>query len=213
MLIFMRILPISFLGTTLAVAMSERPGGSMRCRKADGMAKFKRAVPRTEKIGVKDRRTSPRFSQTEIPDLQTAKLLDGPAARLINISRGGILLETAECMMPGGIVYIRLVAADAVFLLRGKVLRSRPSLMRNLSPSYETAVSLDGTLPVPVGSGDGFKGDVPRAIVPSGQKSGLGVPDDQTAALWAPSPATYTVTAPVPRSGPDLNQIFGLNSW
>jgi hypothetical protein len=178
------------------------------------MAEFKGPGPGGgKKTGVKDRRTSPRFSQTEIPNLQNAKLLDGSVARLINISRGGILLETAECMIPGGIVYLRLVAADAVFLLRGKVLRSRPSLMRNPNPIYESAVSFDGNFPKPVVASAGSVAAEPTAIPPSGHESGVYEPEGQTAASGAQPPTAYTVTASVPRSGPDLNQIFGLNSW
>ncbi len=214
MLIFMRILPISFLGATLVVAVSAGPVGSMGCGKANDMAEFKGRVSRGgKKTGVKDRRTSPRFSQTKIPNLQNVNPLDGPVARLVNISRGGILLETAKCMVPGGIVYIRLIAADAVFLLRGRVLRSCPSLIRNPKPIYESAVSLDGTFPMPIEASAGSTAVEPAAIPPSGHESSLCESEGKAATSGAQPPTTYTVTASVPRSGPDLNQIFGLNSW
>lgn len=180
--------------------------------KASGMVEFKSPVRRgRKKTGMKERPSSPRCSQTEIPDLQNAGQLDGPMARLRNISRGGILLETPECMMPGGIVYIRLVAADAVFLLRGRVLRSRPSLMRNLNPIFECAVSFDWAFPRLVASGS--RAMEPTAIPPDGHEFGMDGYQGQAAMCGAQRPTTYTVTASVPRSGPDLNQIFGLNSW
>jgi hypothetical protein len=214
MLIFMRILPISFLGAIPVVALSEDRVGSVARGKANGMAEFKDPMPGCGKqTGVKSRRTSPRFSQTQIPNLQDAKLPDGPVARLINISRGGILLETAEYMIPGGIVYLRLVAADVVFLLRGRVLRSHPALMRTPNPVYESAVSFDGNFPVPVEASAGSVAVKPAAMPPSGHESSGGESEGQTAVSGAQSPTAYTVTASVPRSGPDLSQVFGLNSW
>ncbi len=134
-------------------------------------------------------------------------------AHLTNLSRAGILLETPECMIPGGIVYLRLIAADAVFLLKGRVLRSRPSLMRNLNRSYESTVSFDGAFPRPVESGIGVATREPVEILQGGHETRLFASHGNTEAFGTQTPTTYMVTAAVPRSGPDLNQIFGLNSW
>ena len=134
-------------------------------------------------------------------------------ARLTNISRAGILLETPECMIPGGIVYLRLIAADAVFLLKGRVLRSRPSLMRNLNPTYESTVSFDGAFPRQVESRIGHVTNESVENPHGGHESRLFALHGHTEASGTQTPTTYTVTASVPRSGPDLNQIFGLNSW
>ncbi len=176
------------------------------------MVEFRSPVRRGRKnTGMKENPASPRSSQTGIPDKQNAGLPDGPMARLRNISRGGILIETPECMMPGGIVYVRLVAADAVFLLRGRVLRSRPSLMRHLKPIFESAVSFDWAFPRPVSSGSSAMEST--AIPAGGHEFSVSGYQGQAATCGAQRPTTYTVTASVPRSGPDLNQIFGLNNW
>lgn len=113
-----------------------------------------------------------------------------PDVHMINISRGGVLLETAEYMTPGMEAHVRLVAADAVFLLRGRVLRSRPASLHGSRLRYESAISFEGNGPVPV----------PTRV-------------DPAAADLSDQKAAYRVTAVIPRAGPDLHQIFGLNKW
>lgn len=213
MLIFMGILPIFSQGAALVAAAHKGSVGLVGWGATKDMADL--ACPKAgsrKRTAATDCRRSPRFSQAEVPNMTKTNPADGPVARLINISRCGILLESAECMMPGGIVYLRLFASDAVFLLRGRVLRSRPTLLRNLHPLYESAVSLDGTFPVPVATQAGSKVLGPLAMPHDGPESGVRRSAGWTKASDA-QPATYTMTASVPRSGPDLNQIFGLNSW
>ncbi len=210
----MRILPISLMGAARVSAVSVDRVGSIGWGKANDMAEFIGQVPGSgREPELKERRTAPRFSRTEGLHVQDAGLLDSPVARLINISRGGLHLETKESMMPGGIVYIRLVAADAVFLLRGTVLRSRPSLMRSLNPIYEIIISFDGNFPMPVEAGTGPRAAKAIVVPPRRHESNVWKSGGQATAVGAQPPTTYTVTASVPRSGPDLNQIFGLNNW
>ncbi len=178
------------------------------------MAEFRGQVPESwRETGLKDRLTAPRSSRTEGLNVKDALPLDGPVARLINISRAGLRLETEESMIPGGIAYIRLVAADAVFLLRGTVLRSRPSLMRSPNPVYETVVSIDGDFPMPVEACAGPRNSKATVIPPCRHEANVWKSGGQATASAEQPPATYTMTASVPRSGPDLNQIFGLNHW
>jgi len=178
------------------------------------MLELKDSVPEggTKEV-VQERRTSPRFSPSEVPALKSAKLVDGPEASLINVSRGGVLLETAEPLVLGGIVYVRLVAADAIFLLRGRVTRSRPSLLRSANPLYESAVSFDGVFPLPVEAKSNALAAEPAAALPLEAEFGGGQPEAQRATPGVQQSAACAVTASVSRSGPDLHQIFGLNSW
>ncbi len=174
---------------------------------ADGLTELKLpAQAGRNSVTAAGKRASPGLSPDEVPK-------PGPEARLINISRCGIRFESAEHMIPGGIVYLRLVAADAVFWLKGKVLRSRPALLRKLAPTFESAVSFDGTFPTPVGT-HLTPGTVDtEAYLQAEPESGRHKATCQATAKGAPLPPTYTVTARVPRTGPDLNQIFGLNRW
>jgi hypothetical protein len=118
-----------------------------------------------------------------------------------------VLLETRSQLAPGRVIFVRLVAADAVFLLRGQVCRTRPTLLRGTDLLYESAVTFDGKYPRPV-----VIANVGQDSVSDG--SGASGPwADATAAAKAQGSAPYTVTVSIPRSGPDLHQIFGLNLW
>jgi hypothetical protein len=163
---------------------------------------------------MKERRASPRFSPSEVKALQSAKLVDGPEARLINVSRGGVLLETAEPMSLGGIVYVRLVAADAIFLLRGRVTRSHQSLLRSANPLYESAILFDGEVPLPVeAKSSSLAAEKPAAVLPLAAEPGQGKSEVKPATPEVQQSGACAVTAAVSRLGPDLHQIFGLNNW
>jgi hypothetical protein len=206
MLIFMQFLPITLLGTALVVRPAQDPVGSAACGKADRMAGFTDLVKNDgRKFKGLERRASPRHAVSAAPACNGARPGDGIEARLINISRHGILFETAERLSPEGTAYVRLISADAVFMLRGRILRSSPSLLRNSNTIYESAIEFDEEIPrsVRTGHGAGAQGqaDPPRP----GTKSGAD-------GACAPAPICL-IRAVVPRTGPDLNQIFGLNTW
>jgi hypothetical protein len=156
---------------------------------------------------IQERRASPRFTPSGAPEAIRAHLPSDQEARLINVSRGGVLLETTSQLAPGAVIFVRLVAADAVFLLRGQVCRTRPTLLRGTDLLYESAVAFDGNYPRPVVAANAGQD-------PASDGSGASGPlADTTAAAKVQGPAPYTVTASIPRSGPDLHQIFGLNHW
>jgi hypothetical protein len=145
--------------------------------------------------------------------LKSIDLLDGPEARLLNLSRGGVLIQTAARMMPGATIYLRLVATDAVFLVQGRVMRSRASLLRDSILLYESAVAFDGNFPLRVDDTAAPLADVTPASLALKDESLSSMPLGQAASAEERPPAAYRVTATVSRSGPDLHQIFGLNSW
>jgi hypothetical protein len=131
----------------------------------------------------------------------------GREARLLNVSRGGILLETASRLAPGAAILVKLVAADAVFLLRGRVCRTRQTLLRGADFRYESAVAFDDNYPRPVEAAiPGSEGTLEFA--PAGGVSAEATAGDRTQCLPA-----YAVSVSIPRSGPELHQIFGLNHW
>ena len=160
-----------------------------------------------------NRRRAPRLAPTAIPELKSASLLAGPEIQLINLSRGGALLESDTRIVPGANICIRLVAADAVFLLRGRVLRSRASHLRGTALIYECAVAFQEEFPLLPGSEEAAS-----AMERTDEASSLEEAAKAACENWPGSvgedPANpLTVTVPVPDSGPDLRQIFGLNNW
>jgi len=76
--------------------------------------------------GVKnsvDCRKAPRFGASAFPSLKKVHIVEGPDIKLINISRGGCLIETQERMSPGSGISLRLVTIETAYLLKGRVLR------------------------------------------------------------------------------------------
>jgi hypothetical protein len=61
----------------------------------------------------------------------------------LNISRAGALLESEDRLSTGSHICLKLYAADAVFLLKGRVLRSRTSTQDGRNIKYESAVAFD----------------------------------------------------------------------
>jgi hypothetical protein len=161
----------------------------------------------------KNRRASPRWHPSAVPSLKRAEVVDGPEARLLNISRGGVLIETTARMIPGAKAYLRLVAADAVFLLTGRVLRSRAVLLRDSVLLYQSAIAFDQEFPLVDHETAGSTTEVPSAVVTAAEETAAGKPGCRPPPAEEHGPITYRVSASIPRSGPDLHQIFGLNNW
>ena len=176
------------------------------------MAIPKQPVREKDSKGVEiERRRWPRMPPSVIPSLKSTRLLVGTDVQLLNVSRGGVLLETEARMIPGTTICIRLVAADAVFVVRGRVTRSRASLMRGTALLYESAIEFDELLPTILNDA-AAAARAESAAPPQNTKVAAGTLQGM------PSPAEdktaeFTVTAAVPTSGPDIRQIFGLNRW
>ncbi|MBP1597528.1 MAG: PilZ domain protein [Acidobacteria bacterium] len=160
-----------------------------------------------------NRRRAPRLAPSAIPELKSARLLAGPEIQLINLSRGGALLESDTRIIPGANICIRLVAADAVFLLRGRVLRSRASQLRGSALVYECAIAFDEEFPLLPRSEEEAPNVAEKNPGPSLEEAAKAACDGWPAAAGNDPADPLTVTVPVPESGPDLRQIFGLNNW
>jgi hypothetical protein len=165
-----------------------------------------------------ERRIHPRLHPSAIPDLRSIRLQGGGEANIINISKKGALLETQERVTPGAGISIRLVAADAVFLMRGRILRSRAKTLRESVPVYEAAIEFETELTV-LGDADQ---EIQAAQEPASNETQEDMQDESTATSAFdehPAPAVsaqkdyYEFTAFIPPSGVDLRQIFGLNDW
>ena len=161
---------------------------------------------------VIEKRSSPRLPPSTISNLKSVRLVAGPEVTLINISRGGALIETEAHLVPHSSVAIRLVAADAVFLLHGKVLRSRASSFQGSTLLYQSAIAFDKELSILAGvQNQPQVNAAPEEASPQACEEEAIAPPVQPGI--AEEPAVVTIDIPVPRRGPDLRQIFGLNNW
>jgi hypothetical protein len=98
-----------------------------------------------ESLDEEERRDSKRRPAADFPDL-SAKLVAGPSVKLINLSRQGVLLESALRLLPGAKLTIRFNAADATLVLKGCVVRSSVAVVGPGMLLYHTGVALEAPL-------------------------------------------------------------------
>jgi hypothetical protein len=95
--------------------------------------------------GSRERRRAPRESATRVGYLK-ARLMGGPEVTLKDVSRRGVLLETESRLLPGVVVGIRFLAADATLTMRGCVVRSSVAHLTGSALKYHTALAFDDEL-------------------------------------------------------------------
>lgn len=79
---------------------------------------------------VSDRRSAPRHPAHRLPSLR-ANLLAGPDVAVINVSRGGILLESDVRLRPGSGVCLNLALDDEMHRIDGHVLHVDARIVQN----------------------------------------------------------------------------------
>jgi hypothetical protein len=178
-----------------------------------------------------ERRTSCRKPPSAIPTLKKVSLSSGLEVTLINISRGGALIESNNRICPTTTICLRMVTAEGVYQLFGRVLRSRVCGL-GAGLRYQSAVAFHNELPLLLeDTGVEARHEAPAVVaVPSSVQ-----PEPAAAPLPVPVPATepcqepctasaeepatsetdeiLTLTACVPPLGPDLRQMFSANNW
>lgn len=170
-----------------------------------------------------DRRRAPRLPPSALPPCK-ARLVGGPEVEIVNVSRTGVLTRSGARLLPGSAIGIRFITADAVFVLMGRVVRSRLVALQDGQPQYESALAFDKTLPLlneePVAP------DVRAAIVapppdaaPAPHDvtpgSAAAVPPPEPAEIGTPDgePTVLTVVAFAEERGEDVLRALAINEW
>lgn len=92
---------------------------------------------------IGNRRTAPRFDASAIPVFKSISQVGGPEVGLINISRHGALIESRERISPGSSISLRVVTAEAVHIIQGKMVHYSTSSMNNKVIRYQFAIAFD----------------------------------------------------------------------
>lgn len=88
-----------------------------------------------------ERRAVPRIPASSVPYL-TAQVAGGPSARLIDLSKHGVRIESTLQMHAGSRVVLRFVTGAASVTLAGAVLRSTPAQrLTSGEVTYHTALA------------------------------------------------------------------------
>jgi hypothetical protein len=94
---------------------------------------------RRKKENGSDRRHWLRLDPEAIPFLKGIELNQGSENRIVNISKGGLLLETNACLGPDCHITLKLVTPQGKFDIEGKILRSSLYSLKGV-PKYRTAI-------------------------------------------------------------------------
>jgi hypothetical protein len=173
-----------------------------------------------ERKRIGDRRTSPRLPPSAIPALKGVKLVAGPEVKLINISRGGALIESDSRLAPGSNLCLRLVTAENVYLLRGRVSRSRVAALAGSLLRYQSALTFDEEFTIlPAGQKPEAVEAAAKARKPAATTDQATTGTEPTAAQVddsrapAEPPEVFTVTVTCPDNDVSLRELLGRNTW
>ncbi len=94
-----------------------------------------------------DRRQWRRLAPKDIPSLKGVSINQGTEARVIDISRGGMLLHTVFRLRPDMKILLKILTTKGIFKISGIVLRSS---IQSISgpPLYESAIAFESPLTV-----------------------------------------------------------------
>lgn len=110
----------------------------------------------------RERRSAPRSRAVAEHGIETARVRPGREALVLNVSTGGILIETMHRLLPGAAIELQLWLADRRTAIRGHVLRSTvASLGRGGIVVYRGAIAFDNPL-APLPHTDGYAVPSPK---------------------------------------------------
>ena len=89
-----------------------------------------------------DQRRWPRLEPSSVPFLKGISFNQGSEVQVVNISRGGVLLETEVRLRPQMKLNLKLLTCDGLIKLEGTVLRSSISSLKG-APRYRSAIAFE----------------------------------------------------------------------
>ena len=96
---------------------------------------------------VSDRRQTRRHRQVDEHGIVLTRVKPGHHARLMDVSAGGVLIETNRRLLPGTSVELHMETESRRTSVRGRVLRCAVVRVRPTSVCYRGAIGFDRHLP------------------------------------------------------------------
>lgn len=109
----------------------------------------------TKPSAERDRRAAPRKHTVEEHGIKAARVRAGRDAAVLNVSAGGILIETLHRLLPGTTIELQLSIGEDRAEVRGRVLRSAVSCLGHGRVSYRGAIAFERAL-LSIGTVDGY---------------------------------------------------------
>jgi PilZ domain len=101
-----------------------------------------------------DRRAWPRMSAAAHGEMAAGRLRPGRAARIVDVSSGGALIETEWRLLPGTRVELQIGVPVALYRVRGWVLRCHVALLDRDRIHYRGALVFEEQLSFGHGNGE-----------------------------------------------------------
>ncbi len=164
---------------------------------------------------VKNRRKAPRLDATAIPSLKGINEVGGPEVKLINISRGGALIESQERLSTGSNICLRLVTEDKVHLIKGRVLRYSVSSLVDGVIRYQSAIVFDEDFTMMPEKAEEDEIQEVTQVEPSvdGNDSAMVAFNSESAEEFDEDPKIVTVNASAFFEDSELQKSLRLNNW
>ena len=100
----------------------------------------------TTPVIERERRAAPRKHTLEEHGIRAARVRAGRDAAVLNVSVGGILIETLHRLLPGTTIELQLSVGEQRAEVRGRVVRSAVSCLRHGRVSYRGAIAFERAL-------------------------------------------------------------------
>ena len=113
------------------------------------------AAMTTKALIERERRAAPRTHRLEEHGIGAARVRAGRDAAVLNVSVGGVLIETLHRLLPGTTIELQLSIGEQRAEVRGRVLRSAVSCLRHGRVSYRGAIAFERALAT-IGGVDGY---------------------------------------------------------
>lgn len=159
----------------------------------------------------------PRFDISEIPSIKGISLKSGTRTRVVNLSRGGALLQTSRRIARGTGIGLSFNVSEGAIQLTGLVLRSPVSSLKRI-PQYHAAIAFDRPFEIFDESTEPKEDyfavpssqSLPRGLFPAdiGDRSQEPSPDEDSAMIEAFLAVSF---CHAPDAAPD--EMSGLNDW
>jgi len=168
---------------------------------------------RNKSSSESNRRQYPRLRPEAVPFLKSVNFSQGAEAEIINISRGGVLLETETRLRPQMKIVLKLVTSDGVIKMSGHILRSYISSLKK-TPRYRSAIAFEH--PFHMLDDLSVEEETQVSQLDPSETAVAGTDGDQPSAQPDPGgmideeSAILTVVA---QDGISLQEMFKLNDW
>jgi hypothetical protein len=163
-----------------------------------------------------NRRQYPRLTPSAVPFLKSVVFNQGCGAHVVNISRGGILLETEVRLRPQMKILLKLVTSDGVIKMEGHILRSFVSSLNGI-PRYKSAIAFEHPFHMLDDLSADLEEQKPESLTESAAPSVADETNDQPPVEFIPGSilegdsAVLTVIAQDGMSAQDM--FIKLNDW